>query len=301
MVGPARSPANGRHSLSRVLSERGDNLRDCLADPDRRTEALRAVASSIDFAEATCDLIGITAPIGTLFPTVLPPAPPAAAEAKAARERGQQPRDRDFRRLGRRARIEHDSKGRFVYRHVADDGSPIAKESWLLTEVYAALVSGRTSRLSSKQLPRWTVRLLIDIGFIELPTVEAGPRPDEIDPAAWARLLTFWSIRGWTDRNDAFPLTKQFLSDWCGLRSVRTAEEVLKVLRQEVMVATAIGPGKDNPGYHYRLRAHVPNGQVIEAQEGLVTLEFVAARNRDREQRQAATSANGDLQQAASA
>jgi hypothetical protein len=275
-----RAPVH-RFSPGSGFGPAGQRLRDRLADPAERADALREVATDDALAAATCDLLGLDAPIGTLLPSRLPPSCSTSSDAGS----------KDFQALGRLGRFEHDDRGRVVFRHIADDGSRIPRESWLLVEVYAALRARRTRHLSRQELSRWTIRLLVDLAAIDIPPVAAGEKPTGIEEATWARLQAFFDIRLWTDPEDAFPLTRGFLSDWCGLRSAKRAEEILKVLRREVLVAVEIGPGRDNPTYLYRLRVHVADSELIDDKGYLATTEFVEQRNSDRERREAAKKA----------
>jgi hypothetical protein len=254
-------------------------LCDRLTDPAARADALREIATDGGLAAAACDLLGLDSSIGKLLPSRLP-----AAFG-----------DMDFRALGRMGRLEHDAKGRVVFRHVEENGSRIAKESWLLVEVYAAFLAGRTRHLSPRELPRWMVRLLVDLGWIEIPSVAAGERPRGIDQRTWERLQTFFDIRLWTDPLDAFPLSRQFLADWAGLKSTKRAKEILDVLRREVLVACEIGPGgRENPTYLYRLRAQVPVHKLIDDNGNLATAAFVEQRDVDRQLRDAARNLGRD-------
>jgi len=231
---------------------------EALADPRARRRVLQENACRPEYERAVCDLLGLTAG-GEPFPTPLPGFD------------------------GCLARVVPDAKRRFVLKHVAADrGRP-----WLLAAVFASLVSGRTHDLRGPELSRWTIRLLAAAEATWLPEIIGPVRPPAVDEATWHDLDCYFRIRKLTDPDDAFPLSRRFVADWCGLQrsqdeasALKQAEDVIAALRRSCVVAVGVsGPThRANPSYLYRLSNDIPPSEIVELDGVCATKAFIAHR-----------------------
>ncbi len=98
------------------------------------------------------------------------------------------------------------------------------RSSYLLTDAYAATVTGRVRLLRRGERVAWAIRMLADLGLLELPELEPPPEHPPITQITEAATMVW---RGtvllarcrlvYDSKATLFPLGWSFLAPWCGV------------------------------------------------------------------------------------
>jgi hypothetical protein len=172
------------------------------SDKKERAVWLEAWDSDESFVADAAALIGIPAvPIGTAFLCVLP----GHGEAHPSASLYHEPR-----------------RGSIRYRDWH------TREWHWITEVYAAVTSGRVATLRGPGHARWKLRLLIETGRVVPASDNLPPLPPGAPNAArtvYGGLRLLLQSRGLTEPGQPTPFTREFGSRWCGGMAESTFEK----------------------------------------------------------------------------
>jgi hypothetical protein len=204
-----------------------------LADPDLCGPALLAYDAHPPFVEAFARLLGIDVQLGANFRCVLPG---HAGEGNATLWRDT-------------------ARGIHVYRDL--HGGPPGWPSYALSEAFAFHVSGRPGLLRTDEdtgatwvnrrqgfhLLLWRIRLQIETGFLTVPPIDLALLGHEATDALRAvheGVAQLYAIRRVVrPLEDAAPLARAFLADWCGGMAPSTAEAARNELADRGIIRKA--------------------------------------------------------------
>jgi hypothetical protein len=113
------------------------------------------------------------------------------------------------------------------------------------TDVYMTRTIGVPGRREKPTYVRWKFRLAIKVGAIRAPEVELPllPNPTPYATAVYEGLREFVTVRRVTDTIDtAFPFTRRFAADWCGLTKEQANAGIRSVMRAGILVKVGTTP-----------------------------------------------------------
>jgi hypothetical protein len=155
---------------------------------------------------------------------------------------------------------------------------------WLtLGEAYAAVISGTTAKLDGPSHATWLRRLLVDSRLAHPAPVPMRALPI-VAPAALRRLhegIRHLFACKWLGEPDApSPLTRRFLSGWCGLSEMTIQKYLHKLVRDGYLVVDGTVPSTYGPMKVYRPVA----SRMTPAEAGRIgkTLATVAQYDKNR-------------------
>ncbi len=150
------------------------------------------------------------------------------------------------------AALWRDRSGLLVYHDFHAQGTP--EEFLTLTEVYAAQITGRTTKLAAPTHLIWLMRLLIAIEGVDAADVALPPLPAH----AFASVRTVYDgytlllgCRWLYAPGEPAPFTVRFAADWCGVSHATAAQAIAALIEMKVItkVDVAKAKGKTIPLY----------------------------------------------------
>lgn len=170
------------------------------------------------------------------------------------------------------AAIWRTSSGELRYR---DFHSRDGRGAYHLADVFASLVTGELRVLGPGELPLWTVRMLVDLGFVEEPDAGLVDVPQDAPKGvvqAWAAIRRLVALRRlyMPDRWATFPVSHRFLASWAGIPQA-TAAYAIGWLMKRGYLQTLAQEGREGRTTS-KLRLFVPGPRAVRAREAVERL-----------------------------
>jgi len=180
------------------------------------------------------------------------------------------------------AALWRDASGLLVYHDFHAQGTP--EEFLTLTEVYAAQMTGRTTKLAAPTHLVWLMRLIVAIDALDTVAVAFPPLPAH----AFASVRTVYDgytlllgCRWLYAPGEPAPFTVRFVADWCGVSHATAAQAIAALIEMKVItkVDVAKAKGKTIPLY---LPVASERRDSLTSEEGARTEESWAPPHRAR-------------------
>ncbi|HYG57391.1 MAG TPA: bifunctional DNA primase/polymerase, partial [Symbiobacteriaceae bacterium] len=175
-----------------------------------------------DVARAVLRLCGVTAKTGKAFQCVLP----GHQEHRPS------------------AAVYQHPSGQFMYHDFHGKGA----DWYTLAEVYHAVKTGKTRKLSPGENAVWLLKALRETGFVKAPAIMAPALPNGVKPiimdayAGFRELLALRTI--YDSAQTAAPYSWSFAAEWIGRSERRTGEAVAWLLEAGYLVKAGQVPGR---------------------------------------------------------
>ncbi len=178
-------------------------------------DALREWDRRDDYALAISEHARLQVPLGERAPCVLPGCAPSVCAGNLWRDR----------------------RSLWVYRHTSAfeavnvEGVFVPRRSFALAELYAAVTCGESRALSRSEFPRWKLRSLIELGFVEVDPIAFPPLPPQLVDyqQQYDDLRLFFEIRDNFDEEiGPAPISQRFAARWWRGIGRESAVEILQ-------------------------------------------------------------------------
>lgn len=185
-------------------------------------DQLRAWLTDEGFQEAACRVLGLSDSVGKAFRCVLP--------------------GHEERRPS--AALWRTDAGLLLYHdfHRASDG----REWYGLPDVLAARAYGTVTTLRASELVAWSLRLIVDAGYVRPVPVTLPPLPPEASKTTrrvYDGVVRLLGCRWLHTPDTPAPLAYRFLAAWCGVSKTAVASALADLRKWDVIQPTGKCPG----------------------------------------------------------